>query len=77
MNRDHANPPDANKPATVVYACSGCSDVGEIADRVARQLTREGAAKKIISAVAVDPDHNECLTPPLLAVTKLFTIPTP
>lgn len=34
----------ARKP-TVVYACSGCSDAGEIADRVARQLTREGAAQ--------------------------------
>jgi len=29
----------------VVYACSGCSDAGEIADRVARQLTHDGAAK--------------------------------
>ncbi len=33
------------KPATVVYACSGCSDAGELADRIARQLTREGAAR--------------------------------
>ena len=30
---------------TVVYACSGCSDAGELADRIARQLTREGAAE--------------------------------
>jgi uncharacterized metal-binding protein len=30
---------------TIVYACSGCSDAGEIADRVARRLTREGAAQ--------------------------------
>jgi uncharacterized metal-binding protein len=29
----------------VVYACSGCSDAGEIADRVARQLTCDGAAQ--------------------------------
>ena len=29
----------------IVYACSGCSDAGEIADRVARQLAREGAAQ--------------------------------
>jgi uncharacterized metal-binding protein len=29
----------------VVYACSGCSDAGEIADRIARQLTREGVAQ--------------------------------
>ena len=33
------------KKATIVYACSGCSDAGEIADRIARQLTREGAAQ--------------------------------
>lgn len=33
------------KKPVVVYACSGCSDAGEIADHVARQLTREGAAQ--------------------------------
>ena len=33
------------KPSTVVYACSGCSDAGELADRIARRLTREGAAE--------------------------------
>jgi uncharacterized metal-binding protein len=33
------------KPTTVVYACSGCSDAGELADRIARQLSREGAAE--------------------------------
>jgi uncharacterized metal-binding protein len=33
------------KNAVVVYACSGCSDAGEIADRIARRLTREGAAQ--------------------------------
>lgn len=37
--------PAAPPPATVVYACSGCSDAGELADRIARQLTREGAAQ--------------------------------
>lgn len=30
---------------TIVYACSGCSDAGEIADHIARQLTREGVAQ--------------------------------
>lgn len=34
-----------NKPATVVYACSGCSDTGEPADRIARELTRAGVAE--------------------------------
>ena len=29
----------------MVYACSGCSDAGELADRIARRLTREGAAE--------------------------------
>lgn len=29
----------------MVYACSGCSDAGEIADRIARQLARDGAAQ--------------------------------
>lgn len=33
------------KPGTVVYACSGCSDAGELADRIARQLSRDGAAE--------------------------------
>ena len=32
-------------PGDVVYACSGCTDAGEIADRIARRLTREGAAQ--------------------------------
>lgn len=45
MNSDKSNPAGPKKPITVVYACSGCSDAGEIADRVARQLTREGAAQ--------------------------------
>lgn len=37
--------PSSGKPATVVYACSGCSDAGELADRIARQLSRDGAAR--------------------------------
>ena len=45
MNNDNSNPTGPKKPTTVVYACSGCSDAGEIADRVARQLTRDGAAQ--------------------------------
>lgn len=38
-----------NKPAPsgkcVVYACSGCSDAGELADRTARHLARDGVAE--------------------------------
>ena len=37
MLRDH-------KPV-IVYACSGCSDAGELADRVARTLARDGVAQ--------------------------------
>jgi uncharacterized metal-binding protein len=37
--------PSSDQPATVVYACSGCSDAGELADRIARQLSREGVAR--------------------------------
>ena len=45
MNSNSPVSPMPKKPVTVVYACSGCSDAGEIADRVARQITREGAAQ--------------------------------
>ena len=42
--RENENPP-LKKQAIVVYACSGCSDAGELADRIARRLTREGVAE--------------------------------
>ncbi len=29
----------------MVYACSGCSDTGELADRIARKLARDGVAE--------------------------------
>ena len=57
MDRDNATPSSApvggatdpgsspGKPATVVYACSGCTDAGELADRIARQRARAGAAR--------------------------------
>ena len=56
MKQDNGTPPSPaigatnskpvpGKPATVVYACSGCSDAGELADRIARQLSRAGAAR--------------------------------
>ena len=34
-----------NTITRLVYSCSGCADVGEIADQVARKLTREGYGK--------------------------------
>lgn len=46
MSNDQENPNTQRpKPSTVVYACSGCSDAGEIANRVARRLTRDDAAQ--------------------------------
>ncbi len=30
---------------TLIFACSGAADVGEVADQAARQLTREGKGK--------------------------------
>ncbi|MEW6304125.1 MAG: putative zinc-binding protein [Verrucomicrobiota bacterium] len=33
------------EPLPIVYACSGCSDAGELADRIARKLTRDGVAE--------------------------------
>ena len=45
MNPNDAKPAAPTKPTTVVYACSGCSDAGELADRIARRLSREGAAE--------------------------------
>lgn len=36
----------AGRPGSrLVYACSGCSDAGEIADQAARQLARDGIAE--------------------------------
>ena len=37
--------PRPGKPAAVVYTCSGCSDAGELADRIARQLSRDDVAR--------------------------------
>jgi uncharacterized metal-binding protein len=34
-----------NSAPPVVYACSGCSDAGELADRIARRLSNEGHAR--------------------------------
>jgi uncharacterized metal-binding protein len=31
-----------NTKTRLVYSCSGCADVGEIADQVSRKLTRDG-----------------------------------
>ena len=42
MNESESLP---KKNGTVVYACSGCSDAGELADRIARALARDGAAE--------------------------------
>jgi uncharacterized metal-binding protein len=42
----HPGSPGAGNPFPVlVYSCSGCSDAGELADRIARQLARDGVAQ--------------------------------
>jgi uncharacterized metal-binding protein len=46
LKKPSSSPPAApEKTGVLVYACSGCSDAGELADRIARQLAREGAAE--------------------------------
>lgn len=40
-----ATPAATPSPKPIVYACSGCSDAGELADRIARQLGRNGSAE--------------------------------
>ena len=37
--------PETPLPKPIVYACSGCSDAGELADRIARQLARKGVGE--------------------------------
>jgi uncharacterized metal-binding protein len=37
-----ANPVSGSLPSTLIFACSGAADVGEIADRAARALTACG-----------------------------------
>jgi len=60
MNPNAESPsPAAKKPATVVYACSGCSDAGELADRIARRLSREGTAEERYDAVRVVADAHD------------------
>jgi uncharacterized metal-binding protein len=45
----------SGKLTTMIYACSGASDVGEIADRAARHITRLGIGKmSCIAGIAVD-----------------------
>ena len=36
---------DSEEPKPIIYSCSGCSDAGELADLVARKLTRDGAGE--------------------------------
>ena len=33
------------KGTSLIYACSGCSDVGELADRIVRAVTKSGRIK--------------------------------
>ena len=42
---NQANSCECSAAPTLIFACSGAADVGEIADLVARRLTQEGAGK--------------------------------
>lgn len=36
---------NCNAAPTLIFACSGCADIGEVTDQAARKLTREGVGK--------------------------------
>lgn len=40
-NPENTPPPTAGSKRIVIYACSGCSDAGELADRAARALSQK------------------------------------
>ena len=40
-----------NEKTTVVYSCSGCADVGEVADQIGRKLRRDGLASHKASCI--------------------------
>jgi uncharacterized metal-binding protein len=42
MNSPQNQDPPANQKLPLIYTCSGCSDVGELADRIGRELARQG-----------------------------------
>lgn len=51
--------------STLIFACSGAADVGEISDRVARQISAKGTAKMFCLAGIggkVDPIMNKTMT---------------
>jgi uncharacterized metal-binding protein len=50
--------PQAKKTSSLVFVCSGAADVGELTDRAARQLHRQGkAAMSCLASIgARDPD---------------------
>lgn len=41
-----------NSVSRNVYSCSGCADLGEVADQVCRQLRKEGFAQSSMSCIA-------------------------
>lgn len=52
-------------PVTAIYSCSGAADVGELADRAARALVREGAGKMSCAVgvgAGVQPLRNTALS---------------
>jgi len=59
MNGDNSSSLAPKQPTAVVYACSGCSDAGEIADRVARRIAGKGVAE--MSCIAGIGGRVKCL----------------
>lgn len=46
---------DCNTSVKLIYSCSGAADVGELADRVTRQLRRDGIAQgSCVAALGAD-----------------------
>lgn len=77
MNASPTSAPAAeasrSKPAKpIVYACSGCSDAGELADRIARRLAGEGAAE--MSCLAGIGGRVKPLMNKALAATRILAI---
>lgn len=58
--------------STLIFACSGAADVGEISDRVARKMMKEGLGK--MYCLAGVGAHVEAILKTVKAATKLIAI---
>jgi len=57
---------------TLIFACSGAADVGEISDRAARALTREGQGKMF--CLAGVGGHIQAIVDKTKAATRILAI---